>query len=157
MSRGDQSVKCESDYLALEGESALVLKKDMLKKLFGKNAEWKYFRRVSVSERRWGFIYLHAEMIASVKSSSNDEVTLGWRCFFGSIVPSALIWSLLAEAAVIQGEVTQGEGQQCNPGQRVPWFTRHRYLRNVGDGMSQDIPATWLVLGLRVETVEARY
>lgn len=132
------------------------------KKRHVKEAVWKkcwmeiFQKSLSVSERRWGFIYLHAEMIASVKSSSNDEVTLSWRCFFGSIVPSALIWSLLAEAAVIQGEVTQGEGQQCNPGQRVPWFTRHRYLRNVGDGMSQDIPATCLVLGLRVETVEAR-
>lgn len=57
MSRGDQSVKCESDYLALEGESALVLKKDMLKKLFGKNAEWKYFRRVSLSPREDGDLF----------------------------------------------------------------------------------------------------
>lgn len=51
MNCGDQSVKCESDYRALENESALVLKKDILKKQFGKNAEWKYFRRVSVSDR----------------------------------------------------------------------------------------------------------
>lgn len=52
-------------------------------------------------------------MIASVKSSSNDEITLNWRCFFGSIMPNVLGWSLIAEAAVIQGEVTQGEGQWC--------------------------------------------
>lgn len=51
-------------------------KKGILKKLFEKSAEWKYFRRVSQSERRWGFIYLHAEMMAGVKSSSNDEIAL---------------------------------------------------------------------------------
>lgn len=68
-----------------------------------------------VSERRWGFIYLHAEMIASVKSSSNDEITLNWRCFFESIMPSVLGWSFIAEAALIQGEVSQSEGQWCEP------------------------------------------
>lgn len=54
----------------------LKKKKGILKKLFEKSAEWKYFRRVSQSEGRWGFIYLHAEMMAGVKSSSNDEIAL---------------------------------------------------------------------------------
>lgn len=58
MSYGDQNVKCDSDYLALEGESALVLKKDILKKLFGKNAEWKYFRRVSQSLREERVLFI---------------------------------------------------------------------------------------------------
>jgi len=61
MSCGDQSVKCESDYLALEGESALVLKKDILKKLFGKNAEWKYFRRVSRCLREDGDLFISTQ------------------------------------------------------------------------------------------------
>lgn len=58
MSHGDQSVKYESVYLALENESALGFFKDILKKLFGKNAEWKYFRKVFQLLRKDGFLFL---------------------------------------------------------------------------------------------------
>lgn len=63
MSCGHQSVNCESDCLALEGESALVSKKDVLKKLFGKNAEWKYFIRVSQSLREDGDLFISMQKL----------------------------------------------------------------------------------------------
>lgn len=62
--------------------------------MIGKNAEWKYFRRVSLSlrEKMGDLLISMQKWSQSVKSSTSDELILNSRVFFGSIMPSVPIY-----------------------------------------------------------------